>query len=59
MKLSIKYIALSTLLVTSMGGCDLDVIPPSEISTETFWKNEKDAYNGLNALYAQLPGMAS
>lgn len=57
MKFSIKYIALSTLLVTSMGACDLDVVPPSDISTETFWKNEKDAYNALNALYAQLPGM--
>ena len=57
MKLSIKYIALSTLLMASMGACDLDVVPPSDISTETFWKNEKDAFNALNALYAELPGM--
>lgn len=57
MKFNIKYITFSALLCASMVSCDLDVVPPSDISTETFWKNEKDAWNGLNALYAELPGM--
>lgn len=57
MKFNIKYITFFALLCVSMASCDLDVVPPSDISTETFWKNEKDAWNGLNALYAQLPGM--
>ena len=53
MKFNIKYITFSALLCASMVSCDLDVVPPSDISTETFWKNEKDAWNGLNALYAR------
>jgi hypothetical protein len=57
MKFNIKYIICVTLLCASMVSCDLDVIPLSDTSTQTFWKNEKDAWNGLNALYAQLPGM--
>lgn len=57
MKLKVKYITLSALLCASMVSCDLEVIPPSDISTETYWKNEKDAFNALNGLYAQLPGM--
>ena len=58
MKLNIKYTALALLLgSTSLTSCDLEVTPPSDISTESFWKTEKDAWNGLNALYGQLPGM--
>ena len=54
MKFNIKYITFSALLCASMVSCDLDVVPPSDISTETFWKNEKDAWNGLNALRSKL-----
>lgn len=57
MKFKIKYITMSALLCATMVSCDLDVIPPSDISTETYWKNEKDAFNALNGLYAELPGM--
>lgn len=58
MKIDIKYTTLALLLgSTSFTSCDLEVIPPSDISTESFWKTEKDAWNGLNALYGQLPGM--
>ena len=38
MKFNIKYITFSALLCASMVSCDLDVVPPSDISTETFWK---------------------
>ncbi len=58
MKLNIKYTALALLLGSiSFTSCDLEVTPPSDISTESFWKTEKDAWNALNALYGQLPGM--
>lgn len=36
--------------------CDLDVLPPANMATETFWKTEKDAWYGLNACYAELEG---
>ena len=51
MKFNIKYITFSALLCASMVSCDLDVVPPSDISTETFWKNEKDAWNGLSLIH--------
>lgn len=50
-------ILFAILSVIFMPSCDLEVIPPSNISTQTFWKNATDACNALNALYAQLPGI--
>lgn len=38
-------------------GCNMDVIPPSEIASENFWQTEKDAWYGLNTCYANLPGV--
>lgn len=55
--ISIKHIAVCTLLTASLASCDLEVIPPSEIATETLWKTEKDAWYALNSCYAQLTGM--
>lgn len=57
MKLKFKYITFSALLCVSVSSCDLDVIPPSDIATETFWKTDKDAWAALNGLYAELSGM--
>lgn len=45
------------LTALSLTSCDLEVTPPSNISKDKFWKNEKDAEHALNALYAELPGM--
>ena len=55
--MKLKHIISFAFVCLSMTACDLDVIPPSDISTETFWKDEADARNALNGLYAQLPGM--
>ena len=55
--LKFKNIAVYALLTASLASCDLEVIPPASIATKTFWKTEKDAWSGLNACYAQLPGM--
>lgn len=57
MKLKFKHISLLAFACVSITSCDLDVIPPSDISTETFWKDEVDANSALNGVYAQLPGM--
>lgn len=37
--------------------CDLDVVPPSDIAVENYWKTDKDAWYGLNSCYATLPGV--
>lgn len=55
--MKLKYITFSALIGASLvTSCDLEVIPPSDISTETFWKNETDAWSALNGVYAQMPG---
>lgn len=43
------------LLAALVTACNLDVVPPSQIASENFWRTEKDAWYGLNACYAQLP----
>lgn len=56
-KLNIKNLALYALLSIVFSGCvDLDVNPPATIGPNAFWKNEKDAWYGLNACYAWMPG---
>lgn len=55
MKFNIKYITFSALLCASMVSCDLDVVPPSDISTETFWKNEK-CLEWIERVVCRTPG---
>ena len=47
MKLYIKNLILFCSLVSVLTSCDLDVVPPAEISAENFWKTEKDAWYAL------------
>lgn len=54
---TIKNLVVFGLFATAFTSCDLDVVPPSEIAAESFWKTEKDAWYALNACYAQLSGM--
>ncbi|MDO4180201.1 MAG: RagB/SusD family nutrient uptake outer membrane protein [Bacteroidales bacterium] len=54
-----KYITKSLLgvcLASSFTACDLDVVPPSSIATETFWQTEDDVWYAMNSLYNTLPG---
>lgn len=53
---SMKYVAIA-LLAGSIYSCNLDVVPPSDIAEENFWKTDKDAWYAINACYAQMPGM--
>lgn len=57
MKLRFKYITFSALLCATVSSCDLDVVPPSDIATETYWKTDKDAWTAMNGLYAELTGI--
>lgn len=55
--MKLNYITFSALFCAALAtSCDLEVTPPSDISTETFWKNENDAWSALNGVYAQMPG---
>lgn len=56
MKNNIKIIALGLCMAGSFTACDLDVVPPSEMAAENFWKTEKDAWYALNSCYAELDG---
>lgn len=55
---NINYVILAacSLLITTTS-CDMTVTPPAEISSETYWKTQNDAFLALNACYAQMPGM--
>ncbi len=37
--------------------CNIDVLNPSQISTESFWKTEKDAWYAMNTIYQYVPAM--
>lgn len=52
MKNNIKTIVLGLCMAGIFTACDLDVLPPANMATETFWKTEKDAWYVLNACYA-------
>lgn len=54
---NIKNLAILGLFTVAFASCDIEVVPPSEIAAENFWKTEKDAWYGLNACYAQMGGM--
>lgn len=57
MKILLNKIIIAVLFLSVLTACKkLDVIPPSEVAAESFWKTEKDAWLGLNACYSQLPG---
>ena len=57
MKLYIKNLILFCSLVSVLTSCDLDVVPPAEISAENFWKTEKDAWYALNGCYQSMPAV--
>jgi hypothetical protein len=57
---SIKYISLITLLLISLGSCKKDLlktIPNDRISSDIFWRTEKDAILAANAIYTKIDGV--
>lgn len=57
MKTYIKEIALGLCMSGMLVACDLDVIPPADVSAENYWQTEKDAWYALNACYSTLDGI--
>ncbi|MGL4520578.1 MAG: RagB/SusD family nutrient uptake outer membrane protein [Phocaeicola sp.] len=55
MKKITKYAAI--LSVCCLSACNLDVLPPTGIPSETYWQNATDAWNGMNALYRSMPAV--
>jgi hypothetical protein len=53
-----KNYFLLILVIIFSAGCDddlLDTYPKDQLSSATFWKNQTDALNAVNAMYAFLP----
>lgn len=57
MKLQINIFIILYVFVVFLPACNLDVIPPAEISAESYWKTEKDAWYALNSCYSEMKAM--
>jgi hypothetical protein len=57
MKLQINKILALLVLAAFFTACDLEVVPPAEISAESFWETEKDAWYALNSCYSSMKAM--
>ena len=57
MKTTFKYFIAILLVTGTFNACDLEVVPPSEISAENYWKTDKDAWYALNACYYNMPAL--
>lgn len=53
---NIKNLILFIGLGLAAASCDMEVVPPTTIGQDTFWRTEKDAWYALNSCYAFLPG---
>ena len=54
-----KNIFILGLLVLFFSSCDLDLISPSDMVKENFWKTENDAWYALNSCYSGLPSFSA
>ena len=51
MKSKFKYILSTCLLFLGMTACDVNRLPETSISDETFWRSETDLIAATNYLY--------
>lgn len=56
--MKIHKIFIFGLLVFFFSSCELDLISPSEIVKENYWKTENDAWYALNSCYSELPSFS-
>ena len=52
-----KYISILLVIVAILSVCacyDLDRYPEDKINTNTFWKTQQHAEQGINAIYAMF-----
>ena len=54
----LKYILL---LITGfyLSACDLNILPDSSVSADSYWKTEDDAKSAVNGLYSRFQGQIS
>lgn len=57
MKTYIRNIIALFLFTGIFTSCDLDVVPPADISAENFWKTDKDAWYALNTCYNKMKAL--
>ncbi|GAB3502842.1 RagB/SusD family nutrient uptake outer membrane protein [Emticicia fontis] len=55
MKSFIKYITLGVAVLVGVSACDVNRLPETNISDETFWRSESDLKSAANYLYTFLP----
>lgn len=57
MKTQLRNIIFTCFIGGVVSACDMEVIPPAEISAENFWKTEQDAWFALNGCYQSMPAL--
>ncbi|MCC8170534.1 MAG: RagB/SusD family nutrient uptake outer membrane protein [Parabacteroides sp.] len=57
MKTPIRNSVLAYALAAILGSCNMDVVPPAEISAPSYWKTDKDAWYALNSCYEKMKGL--
>ncbi|WP_234736225.1 RagB/SusD family nutrient uptake outer membrane protein [Tellurirhabdus bombi] len=55
MKVTIKHTVFTLALLFSLSACEVDRLPETNISDETFWQSESDIKVANNYLYTFLP----
>ncbi|RYU97043.1 RagB/SusD family nutrient uptake outer membrane protein [Emticicia agri] len=58
MKSFIKHITLGVAVLVGVTACDVNRLPETNISDETFWRSETDLKSAANYLYTFLPPFA-
>lgn len=55
MKRNLKYLFFAIALTAGLPACEVDRLPETAISDETFWQSESDIKQACNYLYTFLP----
>ena len=56
MKSILKHTTLALALLAALPSCEVDRLPETSISDQTFWQSENDLKSAANYLYTFLPG---
>jgi hypothetical protein len=56
MKSFLKHITLGVAVLVGVTACDVNRLPETNISDQTFWRSESDLKSAANYLYTFLPG---
>ena len=59
MKHTFKHISYAFVLLLGLSACEVNRLPETAVSDETFWKSESDLKTAANYLYTFLPGFGT